>query len=119
MRRADDRLASYVERGIDDHPATREFFEALDHAVVVRVVVGVHRLDPRAVVHVGNRRDVRARHVDDLDHVLAAAAQLLAVHRYLAVLPNRRHQQHVRTLRLQVDVLGDVLGQARGGEGSE
>ena len=67
LRRADDRLAADVERGVDEHAAAGARLERLDQVVVAGVRLACHGLDARRVVDVRDRRDVRPRHVQLVD----------------------------------------------------
>ncbi len=47
FRRADDRFATHIERGVDDHRAAVFLLKLFDHPVVKPVVFLVDRLHPR------------------------------------------------------------------------
>src|SRR5262245_30253251 len=116
LGRADDRLAAHVEAGVDDHRAAGLLLEALDQRVVLRIGLLVHRLHARRVVDVRHRRDRGARHVELLD---AEQRLLLLGHRDALVLGDVRHQQHVRALAVELEILRDVFRQHRGRERPE
>ena len=71
--------------------------------VVARVRLGVHGLDARRVVDVGDRRDVGARHVELVD--AEQALLLVASSAMRRARAHRRHQQHVRAVAVELEVL--------------
>ena len=113
---ADDGLTPDVERGVDDHRAAALLAEGVDHRVVARVVVGVDGLDPGRVVDVGDGGDRRPADVELVD---AKELLLLLGHRGAAIFPDRRHQQHVGALAVDLEVVRHVVVHHRRGKGSE
>ena len=70
-RRADDRLAAGVERGVDQHRHAGPRLEGLEQVVVERVLRAVDRLDARRAVDVAHGRDavgLLGPHVVDEQH---------------------------------------------------
>ena len=82
----------------------------LDQPVVERVRLAPHRLEPRGVVDVGDRRDVRARHVELVD----PEQPLFGLrHGDAPLWPDGRYQQHVGRGHLQLEQLRGTVGQHR------
>ena len=113
---ADDRLAAHVEGGVHDDRAARLLLEPADQLPVPGVRLLVHRLDARRIVDVRHRRDRGARHVQLLD---SEELLLLLGHPDPVLGLHVRHEQHVRALLADVEVLRRVLGEHRRRERAE
>jgi len=50
-----DRLAPYVERGVDQDRAVRQRFEGFEQLMQFRVAGVVNGLDPGGIIHMGDR----------------------------------------------------------------
>ena len=76
----------------------------------------VDRLNPSRIIDVRHRRDVRARHVEQID----PPQGLLGLgHGRAPRLDDGGHQQHVRTVGIHGEIVGDALPQDRGRKGPE
>src|SRR5262249_22841533 len=75
LRRADDRLAAYVERSVDHHRAAGQPVKHVHQAMKRRVAVGIDSLQPCAVIDMRDRRPRRALLVQHRHHVAGAVAE--------------------------------------------
>ena len=67
LRRADDRLVTDIEAGIDDHWTSGELLEPAYQCVVSRIRIGVHGLNTGGIVDMRHGGDFRARHIQLFD----------------------------------------------------
>jgi hypothetical protein len=65
--RTHDRLATYIEAGVDQNCASGQLFETFEQPVEQWISVGVHSLNARRVVDVRYRRNFRTRNIELVD----------------------------------------------------
>ena len=114
--RTDNRLATDVEGRVDQHATARFGFKRFEQVVVAGVRLRVDRLNPGRIIDVRHCRDVRARHVEQID---PPQGLLFLGHGCAPRLDDGSHQQHVRTVGVHRKIIGHSLPQDRGGKGSK
>src|SRR5688572_8513581 len=57
----DNRFATHIERGVDQQAIPGSGLKGLEELIVARVGVGVDSLNPRRVIDMRHRRNIRAR----------------------------------------------------------
>src|SRR5262245_50108417 len=112
----DDWFAPDVEAGVDDDRTPRARLESRQQRVISRVSVGMDGLNTRRVVHVRHGGDRRVRNVELVD---PEEGMLGRRHLTPMLLGHVSHEQHVRTVVIEVEPLVDVLTEDRGGEWSK
>src|SRR6266404_2828945 len=63
LYRANDRLASHIKARVYDNGATGLLAKRFDDLPVEGIVFAPHSLDARGIIHMSDRRDLRARDV--------------------------------------------------------
>src|ERR1700688_3511719 len=107
---ANDRFTPYIEAGVHQHWAARQFFEPRDQGMVARICFRVHRLHSGGIIDVGHRWNIRSRDVQ----LVYPKERILG----LSHLPSMRFgdvcdQEHVRTVDIEVEPVCDILTQHR------
>src|SRR5262245_7587792 len=96
-----DRFTPYIEGSVHDYPRARQRFKLLQELVVIWLFHSTDRLYPGAVVDMGYCRDRTASLIHNFDKVFAVSVS----QRLAQVLAHLADEQHVRTLRGEVEVL--------------
>jgi hypothetical protein len=110
VRGATDRLAAHVEAGIYQNRTTSERLKPAQKGVITGVRVSVDRLNPRGVVDVCNRWNLRSRYVQLVDPEEPA----LGFSHFAATLfDDVGDQQHVGTVCTQFKPFGNVFPKHR------
>ena len=92
----------------DDHRAARAVFERRDHCVVLRICLLVDCLDTSRIVDVRDRRDLRAFDVEFVD---PEQFVFLFGHLKTVLGPHIGNHQHIRTVVVDLEPVGDILAQ--------
>src|SRR5207253_746070 len=111
FRRADDRLATHVETGVDDDRTTGLAAKGFDDFPVQRICFFPDGLDPGGVINVRDRGDLGPTHVQLID---APKLFFRAGHLAPAAGRNVSHQHHVGAVVVQCEPFGGVVAQHAG-----
>lgn len=119
-RGADDGLAADVEAGIDHDAASGLLFELAEEAAEASVATLVDGLETGAHVHMSDGGEMGARDIDAATEVgIFHGASLLWGELEVVFFTHVRDDEHVRAIRIMLEVGGDIFAQDDRGKGAK